>query len=119
MRMGAAVCLPMREKIMVLYLVPEIDETVLVGFIGGSLKRPFLLGSLYPGGASVVSENFDQKNLKKHLKTKGGMDLLIQEEDGKQSITLTTPKGSVLAVAMRRKAVRSLIKTERTAQHGL
>ena len=64
----------------------------------GSLKRPFLLGSLYPSGASVVSENFDQKNLKKHLKTKGGMDLLIQEEDGKQSITLTTPKGSVIAV---------------------
>ena len=59
------------------YLVPEIDEMVLVGFIGGSLKRPFLLGSLYPSGASVVSENFDQKNLKKHLKTKGGMDLLI------------------------------------------
>ena len=80
------------------YLVPEIDEMVLVGFIGGSLKRPFLLGSLYPSGASVVSENFDQKNLKKHLKTKGGMDLLIQEEDGKQSITLTTPKGSVIAV---------------------
>ena len=46
------------------YLVPEIDEMVLVGFIGGSLKRPFLLGSLYPSGASVVSENFDQKNLK-------------------------------------------------------
>ncbi len=80
------------------YLVPEIDEMVLVGFIGGSLKRPFLLGSLYPSGASVVSENFDQKNLKKHLKTKGGMDLLIQEEDGKQSITLTTPKGNVIAV---------------------
>ena len=80
------------------YLVPEIDEMVLVGFIGGSLKRPFLLGSLYPGGASAISENFDQKNLKKHLKTKGGMDLLILEEDGKQSITLTTPKGSVIAV---------------------
>ena len=46
------------------YWVPEIDETVLVGFIGGSLKRPFLLGSLYPSGASLVSENFDKKNVK-------------------------------------------------------
>ena len=82
-----------------LYCVPEINETVLVGFIGGSLKRPFLLGSLYPGGASMVSENFDDKNLKKHLKTKGGMDLLILEENGKQSVTLTTPKGNVLTVS--------------------
>ena len=47
----------------------------------------------------MVSENFDDKNLKKHLKTKGGMDLLILEENGKQSVTLTTPKGNVLTVS--------------------
>jgi len=81
-----------------MYCVPEIDEEVLIGFIGGSLKRPFLLGSLYPGGAATVNDNFDEKNYKKHLKTKGGMDILINDEDGKQSIVLTTPKGSVFTV---------------------
>ena len=80
------------------YLVPEIDEMVLVGFIGGSLKRPFLLGSLYPGGAALVSENFDKKNVKKQIKTKGGVDIAISDEDGKQSITVTTPKGSTLVI---------------------
>ncbi|MBS6397827.1 MAG: hypothetical protein KH452_11880 [Clostridiales bacterium] len=80
------------------YCVPEIDEIVLIGFIGGSLKRPFLLGSLYPSGAGIVNESFDDKNFKKHWKTKGGMDLLIYDEGGKQSITLTTPKGSVLVI---------------------
>lgn len=80
------------------YWVPEIDETVLVGFIGGSLKRPFLLGSLYPSGASLVSENFDKKNVKKRVKTKGGVDIAISDEDGKQSITVTTPKGSTLVI---------------------
>lgn len=80
------------------YWVPEIDETVLVGFIGGSLKRPFLLGSLYPGGAAMVNDNFDEKNLVKRVKTKGGMDILINEEEGKQKITLTTPKGSTILV---------------------
>jgi len=81
-----------------MYCVPEIDEIVLVGFIGGSLKRPFLLGSLYPSGAAVVNENFDKKNLIKHMKTKGGVDILINEEDGKQKITVTTPKGSQIQV---------------------
>lgn len=80
------------------YMVPEIDEIVLVGFIGGSLKRPFLLGSLYPSGAGIVNDNFDKNNYKKHLKTKGGTQLLIQEEDGKQSISITTPKGSTIVV---------------------
>ena len=88
------------------YWVPEIDETVLVGFIGGSLKRPFLLGSLYPEGAPVVNENFDEKNLKKRLKTKGGMDILIQEEKGKQSITLTTPKGHTICADDEKESVK-------------
>ena len=80
------------------YLVPEIGEMVLVGFIGGSLKRPFLLGSLYPAGADWVNENFDKKNLKKSIKTKGGTQVLIMEEEGKQSITVTTKKGSCIVV---------------------
>ena len=80
------------------YLVPEIGEIVLVGFIGGSLKRPFLLGSLYPSGAAWVNENFDKKNLKKSIKTKGQTQILIVEEEGKQSITVTTKKGSCIVI---------------------
>lgn len=80
------------------YCVPEIDEVVLVGFIGGSLKRPFLLGSLYPATSQLVKDNFDRKNEIKRLTTKGGMDILINEESGKQKITLTTPKGSQLVI---------------------
>ena len=80
------------------YCVPEIDEIVLVGFIGGSLKRPFLLGSLYPNAAGIVNDNFHKENLIKHVKTKGGMDILINEDNGKQKITLTTPKGSQILV---------------------
>ncbi|MGN0342447.1 MAG: phage baseplate assembly protein V [Roseburia sp.] len=80
------------------YVVPEIDEIVLIGFIGGSLKRPFLLGSLYPSSAEIVNESFDDKNLIKHFKTKGGMDLKILDEQGKQSIQITTPKGSQFVI---------------------
>lgn len=80
------------------YCVPEIDEIVLIGFIGGSLKRPFLLGSLYPNNAKMVRDNFDKKNEIKRVTTKGGMDLLINEENGKQKITLTTPKGSQIMI---------------------
>ena len=80
------------------YLVPEIDEIVLVGFIGGSLKRPFLLGSLYPNTADIIKDNFNNQNLVKRVTTKGGMDILINEDNGKQKITITTPKGSKILV---------------------
>lgn len=80
------------------YCVPEIDEVVLVGFIGGSLKRPFLLGSLYPVNAAVVKDNFHKENLVKHIITKGGIDILINEDKDKQKITVTTPKGNKLLI---------------------
>ena len=80
------------------YCVPEIDEIVLVGFIGGSLKRPFLLGSLYPNTSKMIKDNFDKQNQLKRITTKGGMDVLINDEKGKQSITVTTPKGSQIMI---------------------
>lgn len=78
------------------YVVPEINEIVLVGFIGGSQNHPFLLGSLFPDENEIVNKSFHEKNHIKHIKTKGGMDVLINDEEGKQSITVTTPKGNVI-----------------------
>lgn len=75
------------------YIVPEVDEIVLVGFIGGSLKRPFVLGSLYPADATIVSQRFDEKNYTKGIKTKGGIEVLLSDEDKKERVTVTTPKG--------------------------
>lgn len=80
------------------YIVPEIDEVVLVGFIGGSLKRPFLLGSLYPADASVISDNFNDTNYIKSFKTKAGTSIVINDESGKESLTVTTPKGSMIVI---------------------
>lgn len=80
------------------YLVPEIDEEVLVGFIGGSLKRPFLLGSLYPQNCELVKNDFDDKNLKKHLKTKGGNEIEILDTENKGHIKVMTAKGSTLLI---------------------
>lgn len=80
------------------YIVPEIDETVLIGFIGGSLKKPFLLGSLYPKNSKIVKEKFDKKNVNKVLRTKGGTEIAIDDTAGKQSVTVITPKDTKLVI---------------------
>lgn len=74
------------------YVVPEIGDTVLIGFIGGSLKKPFLLGSLYPANSSLVKQQFDKNNANKYMETKGGVQIAIEDTRGKQSVTVTTPK---------------------------
>lgn len=80
------------------YLVPEIDETVLIGFIGGSLKRPVLIGSLYPKGSKLVKKQFDKKNSNKLLRTKAGSEIKIVDEKSKESISVQTPKGSKIMI---------------------
>lgn len=80
------------------YMVPEIDETVLVGFIGGSLKKPFLLGSLYPKDSQLVKDQFDKKNVNKVLLTKGGSRVAIDDTENKNSITVQTPKESKIVI---------------------
>lgn len=80
------------------YLVPEIDETVLIGFIGGSLKRPFLLGSLYPKDSKLVKDQFDKDNKNKVLSTKGGTLIAIDDTKDKSSLTIQTPKETKVVI---------------------
>ena len=75
------------------YILPEIGDIVLLGFIGGNGQRPFVLGCLHPGGSELVSGSFKDKNAVKRFKTKGGIDLTLSDEADKQSVTLATPKG--------------------------
>lgn len=75
------------------YLIPEVGDIVIIGFIGNEMRVPFVLGSLYPADNSFQGECFDEKNLKRRLHTKGGIDISLSDEDGKQTVTVTTPGG--------------------------
>ena len=80
------------------YVMPEVNDVVLVGFLGAQMKRPFVLGVLYPAGAKYPGTSFDAKNLKKTFRTKGGHELILSDEDKKQSCTFTTPAGMTAAL---------------------
>ena len=75
------------------YLIPEIDDIVLVGFIGPMLEQPFVMGSFFPMGAALPGEQYDEKNTSRHFKTKGGVSLTVKDDDGKQSVSVETPQG--------------------------
>ena len=75
------------------YWLPEVDDIVLVGFMGPMLEKPFVMGSFYPVGASIPKEQYIDKNTNRYLKTAGGVTFAITDEDGKQGIDIQTPKG--------------------------
>ncbi len=71
------------------YIVPEVDDIVLVGFIGPMLEQPFVLGSFFPADSSIPGEQNDDNNTNKTLKTKSGIIVSIHEK----SVGIETPKG--------------------------
>ncbi|MEF9865062.1 MAG: phage baseplate assembly protein V [Oscillospiraceae bacterium] len=81
------------------YIVPEVKDIVLVGFIGAGMKRPFVLGSMFPANAQFVKDSFVDKNTTRHFKTKAGIDILLSDEKDKEAFTLTTPKGMLVSLA--------------------
>ncbi len=81
------------------YILPEIDDIVVIGFMGADKKRPFVLGSLYPANSAMIKESYIDKNTNKLLKTKGKVELGISDEENKQSVTVTTPKGLSVSIA--------------------
>jgi len=72
-----------------LYMIPEKGDRVLVAFEHNHPERPFVLSSVYHGESKP--EHHDPKNLKKALKTKGGHQILMNDEKGKESMALSSP----------------------------
>lgn len=80
------------------YLLPEIGDVVLIGFMGAAQTKAFVMGVLYPANSAFAKESFEKKNLTKRFKTKGGIDFNLNDEDGKENITVLTPKGQQIVV---------------------
>ena len=73
------------------YWLPEVGDEVLVAFNLGDVNRPYVLGALW-NNVDVIPENTAaEKNHVKRIKTKGGHEIVFEEEEGKERIEIHTP----------------------------
>lgn len=75
------------------YWLPEIGTEVLVGFIHGNMNMPVVLGCLWNGTDKLPQGIATEKNEIKTVMTKGGHKITFTETEGKEKITVNTPKG--------------------------
>jgi uncharacterized protein involved in type VI secretion and phage assembly len=87
------------------FFLPEINDIVLVGFIGPGLKRPFVMGTLFPAEAQIAKDSSHKLNVTRKLKTKGGIELTPSDEKGKEAITAKTPKGLTLTAGDQKQTI--------------
>jgi len=68
------------------YFTPEIDDEVMVDFEQANPNNPYVCDTLYHGEA--MPEHFDPDNNLKSIKTRSGHTILLNDEEGKETITI-------------------------------
>ena len=84
----ARVATPMGGKERGLYLLPEVDDEVLVAFEHGSVERPCVIGSLWNGKDKPPTTNDDGKNDIRMLKSRSGHIIRLTDKDGEETIEI-------------------------------
>jgi len=81
------------------WFIPDVGDEVLVSFEAGDPRRPYVLGGLWNGSDSPP-ESMDRagKNFKKVIRSRNGVKVTLDDEDGKEQLILETPGGQKLTL---------------------
>lgn len=81
------------------WFVPDVDDEVLVSFEGGDARRPFVLGGLWNGkDAPPESMDGSGNNYKKVLRSRNGVKVTLDDQDGQESFICETPGGQKITL---------------------
>jgi phage baseplate assembly protein gpV len=70
------------------YVLPEIDDQVLVVFEHGDINRPILVGSLWSKKQEPVEVNESGKNNTKLIKSRCGHRIIFDDKEGAENIVI-------------------------------
>jgi type VI secretion system secreted protein VgrG len=72
------------------WMIPEIDDGVVVLIRGHHLENALVIGSIYDGSRKPKSTWPDSKNNFKSICTRSGNEIILSDEKDKEKITITT-----------------------------
>ena len=76
------------------WFIPDKDDEVLVAFEGGDPGHPYVLGGLW-NGPDKAPESMDAagRNFKKVIRSRNGVKITLDDQDGQEQLILETPGG--------------------------
>lgn len=87
------------------FFFPNVDDLVVLAYLGGDPHRPMVIGAWWNTQVKPPYVIDQGKVLNYSIKTPSGTELLLYDEAGKQKVTLTLPSGTVLKIDDENKAV--------------
>ncbi len=89
----ARVATPMAGKEYGVFLLPEVEDEVLVAFEHGDVRFPYVVGSLWNGKEKPPVDNADGKNNVRVIKSRSGHVIRLTDEEGKEKIEVVDKDG--------------------------
>lgn len=80
------------------FFMPDVDDEVLVVFIGGDARHPLVLGGLWSGSATAPADLGSEGNRFKRIRSKNGIVVTLDDKEGQETLTLETPGGQTLTL---------------------
>ncbi len=81
------------------WFIPDVNDEVLVAFEAGDPRRPYVLGGLWNGNDSPP-ESMDGggKNNKKVLRSRNGVKISLDDQNGQEKFIAETPGGQKITL---------------------
>lgn len=81
------------------WFVPEVNDEVLVAFENGDARRPFVIGALWNGkDKPPASMDAAGRNDKKVLRSRNGVKITLDDQNGQEKLILETPGGQTITL---------------------
>jgi uncharacterized protein involved in type VI secretion and phage assembly len=80
------------------WFIPEINDEVLVGFLGGNPNWPYVIGALW-NGKDQAPESIDSNNDIRSITSRSGIKITMDDTSGAVTLTLQTPGGQTMTMA--------------------
>ena len=80
------------------FLMPDVDDEVLVVFAGGDSRFPLVVGGLWNGSAASPADLGADGNRYKRIRSKNGITVTLDDRRGQETLTLETPGGQRLTL---------------------
>ena len=73
------------------FLMPDVDDEVLVIFLNGDPRHPLVIGGLWNGSASPPGELGAEGNRFKRIRSRNGVTVTLDDRQGRETLVLETP----------------------------
>ena len=82
------------------WFIPDVNDEVLVIFMGGDPRQPCVVGGLW-NGQDQPPQSMDGagKNYIKTIRSRNGVKITLDDTDGQETLTLETPAGQTVTLA--------------------